>query len=834
MAAENRRPLHVGVLNGEVVLDMRGKLRLISPDEEFFALIFQLDKVIASDPGEAELALWLNLIRSWTFVFELMPSLDQCYWRSINLREHVGTSFDVFYRSCIQRAYEVIQFKLEEERKDPATTLGASAVFQAWMANVKFSTLATGDKAFKLSFVDACLTVYNRMLCIPEVEVLILKGEERNGKDNVWTSIYQLEEVVKKIGIGAGATERTKWVVSAIQDQVDNELLQTSACSTRNLKGQGLPSNKGTVDLFLFKLGVRDLALSTWLEEAGSAVPPHNKDAVRRVFADFATYRQFFGTKVERDTVDMSWLGSFSKTLKEYVTFIEDACFGNKLDRKLKSALAAGAKPPDLPDREEFMAEFKVFRDGWVKERGEVPEQAPQDADGVLASDNADAGQVGQIVQLSFMRLGSLAKGQVDEAKATHEKNLVARHLKSLSEEDLAVVKDLETRAHRLVRSSVKLIVEPERQAVLQEELKSSAIAGIIAAKDKTVLVYYDQKAAGESVTAPHLRVPPLKADRVKTAIQSTCAFADSGGELPMNCMFMISDAGKAGNDRAILNSFMNEGGASMAKHHKSLFVGYKEADLIARLERFKSTAQLNQLETVHVVTSSSAAKQKRRNRRAAHMKDDTSSGNMLSRMPLPESTWVETCGTKKKLFGSQMRIAVGGQTDGEALNTKDGDYEPVFWHSASPLVLEELFRSESWADAVIDWTPTDVTAKKTIDLGIPYVGICYTETHKELLLTRLASLALKDCLTEGHSLYMPAVAKILEIPGLQKKPAAKAAPKVAAGAAAGAAAAAGVIKSEGDENQNQGQKRPLEATGDEAQQAHLKLKQRLEALAKK
>ena len=82
-------------------MGMRGKLRLISPDEEFFALIFQLGKVIASDPGEAELAQWLSLIRSWTFVFELVPSLDACYWRCINLREHVRTSYDVFYRSCI-------------------------------------------------------------------------------------------------------------------------------------------------------------------------------------------------------------------------------------------------------------------------------------------------------------------------------------------------------------------------------------------------------------------------------------------------------------------------------------------------------------------------------------------------------------------------------------------------------------------------------------------------------------------------------------------------------------------------------------------------------------
>ena len=94
--------------------------------------------------------------------------------------------------SCIQRAYEVILFKLEQERKDSMTKLSASAVFQAWTANVQFSTLATGNKAFKQRLVDARLTVYERMLSIPEVEALIRRGEERNGKDTVWNSIYHL------------------------------------------------------------------------------------------------------------------------------------------------------------------------------------------------------------------------------------------------------------------------------------------------------------------------------------------------------------------------------------------------------------------------------------------------------------------------------------------------------------------------------------------------------------------------------------------------------------------------------------------------------------------
>ena len=194
----------------------------------------------------------------------------------------------------------------------------------------------------------------------------------------------------------------------------------------------------------------------------------------------------------------------------------------------------------------------------------------------------------------------------------------------------------------------------------------------------------------------------------------------------------------------------------------------------------------MNQLETIHIVTAAGAARQKRRARRSAHMKNESSSGNVLSGMPAldPASQWSQKVKDKKQLFGPHMRIAVGGQTDGEHISSKDEDWEPVFWHCSPPSLLEEVMRSEAWADGVLDYTPTDVAAKKAMDLGIPYVGVVYSETHKELLLRRLASLIVKDMLTEGHSLFNAEAGKLMQVPGLQ---AAKAtvkppAPKKAAG----------------------------------------------------
>ena len=72
----------------------------------------------------------------------------------------------------------MIQFKLDYERRNNEV-LSAAQVYRKWVANVQFSSLATGEKAFKQSFVDSCITVYTRVLCIEELQQIILQGEEK-------------------------------------------------------------------------------------------------------------------------------------------------------------------------------------------------------------------------------------------------------------------------------------------------------------------------------------------------------------------------------------------------------------------------------------------------------------------------------------------------------------------------------------------------------------------------------------------------------------------------------------------------------------------------------
>ena len=201
-------------------------------------------------------------------------------------------------------------------------------------------------------------------------------------KTVVGLPIYKLEEVLKKVGRDGTALKKLEWALAGITDMWENGDLQSSALTLRNLKGQGLPSNKGTVDLMLFKMAIRDVALSEWLEE--SPLSGTHKDIIKQAFKDHKAFREHFGTTENKATFDTSWLSALPPGAILFVDFLESLCFSAKKDRSVKTVLCAGARPADVPDREEFSGDFKAFGEEWQKMRlasGEENDsvgQAPQ------------------------------------------------------------------------------------------------------------------------------------------------------------------------------------------------------------------------------------------------------------------------------------------------------------------------------------------------------------------------------------------------------------------------------------------------------------------------
>ena len=152
----------IALLPGQTVEKDKGNLRLLSPEESVQALILKVSEDIAAGVDSEILTEWSLILRSVPTTVELHQSgAEKLYWRALNIREEIGTQADTMCRTTVQRLFEVIEFKqrIEQDRvakKVKGVTMNASAIFEEWNKNVKFSSGATGDKAWEVGLCGSC------------------------------------------------------------------------------------------------------------------------------------------------------------------------------------------------------------------------------------------------------------------------------------------------------------------------------------------------------------------------------------------------------------------------------------------------------------------------------------------------------------------------------------------------------------------------------------------------------------------------------------------------------------------------------------------------------
>ena len=84
----------------------------------------------------------------------------------------------------------------------------------------------------------------------------------------------------------------------------------------------------------------------------------------------------------------------------------------------------------------------------------------------------------------------------------------------------------------------------------------------------------------------------------------------------------------------------------------------------------------------------------------------------------------------------------------------KNEDMVPVFFHESTPVVAQELGHALQ-ASAIIDLSAgSGAWCMVAIRNRCPYVGICHTECHKDLLTRRLVSLTLEGMVDSNDDLY--------------------------------------------------------------------------------
>eukprot|EP00959_Pyramimonas_sp_CCMP1952_P188360 3939204-Pyramimonas_sp.AAC.1 len=182
------------------------------------------------------------------------------------------------------------------EKRDGITNMSVNDVTKAWESNV---TVASIGETINSGFIDAALTVWNRMLSDPICQKIILKSEEDWGKRTPWDSVYKLELVIKRCGKDGGETSliNMRWVLASVTDMILNEYVVASFFTTRNLNGRGQPGNKGIQDIILYKMALKNECAKYMVEL--NCFKSDELDIVNEYLRSHEAYRSFFGYEGE-------------------------------------------------------------------------------------------------------------------------------------------------------------------------------------------------------------------------------------------------------------------------------------------------------------------------------------------------------------------------------------------------------------------------------------------------------------------------------------------------------------------------------------------------------
>ena len=146
-----------------------------------------------------------------------------------------------------------------------------------------------------------------------------------------------------------------------------------------------------------------------------------------------------------------------------------------------------------------------------------------------------------------------------------------------------------------------------------------------------------------------------------------------------------------------------------------------------------------------------------------------------------PSQTWTLSLRQKRALFSEDNLPLPGGQlpggqsSDQKPKGVKQDELLPVFFHESGELLAAELIHALQ-PRSVIDMTPgSGHWAFVCACQRVPYCGVCFTDTHRDMLYRRLISRTIDAMCDANSDLYDPSFAQLL---GQSKGEGAKPVPK--------------------------------------------------------
>ena len=236
------------------------------------------------------------------------------------------------------------------------------------------------------------------------------------------------------------------------------------------------------------------------------------------------------------------------------------------------------------------------------------------------------------------------------------------------------------------------------------------------------VIIHFDVKLSGESITAPRLRIAPFQervySQMVGCILEARNQSASSTPGLNVGDAVVLVDGGRPGNLKAMKKPWLPEAqdggdddavvvageedaadgaeagdGTTPKVITTSMHLFMDEASLRLRRKLTRGTMSLRQVEGMHVMTHGCLSLPERPGKHYP----GTNRGTVLGPIVFTsvENDWQLTVKQKREVYTRRFRIAVGGRNPGgEADPRKDSDVEPVFHWSFPAPFYEDLYRA--------------------------------------------------------------------------------------------------------------------------------------------
>ena len=517
----------IGVSPSDNPLEMKGAMRALSPIEILHAFVFKVADDIGNACHDDILLTHGQCSLSMTFRFVKCLTDEDRHFMAVNLRDQIVNTATELERTTCQRIFEVVDFKSKQEKK--GTLMSVATLCGVYEQRAKLSK--KGD-AVTASFVESALSVWNRLLTIPECRQCVLSVDGKFGSLSPFNGITSLQTIVYR----CKKSSYIKWVVEHIGDEVLNGIRDPKSFTVTFLRGKA-KNDKGYLDILMIKYDIANALLESWHNN----VDRSSMDALNRIAASPIEYRKLYGSG---GNADLAWMGALTPGAIAASSLLVNILWTDSYNGTISKHMLVKTAP-DIMLEEPFKGDVgavKTAIDDFNATTRFPTFQEP------AKPENAPTAPPTPPVEITLTNVWEHVslKGPEDAPQV-------------LADADPAnKLAEFKRMARNLTQQYVFTIDAPASSGSLAHSLRN-CVAGKVrgnnsATKAGYVAIVFDSKFTGETVTHPHIRIPGLRENLLPTllggVLQSRVAPGEVVTELDQGDVFLLFDGGPLCNVR--------------------------------------------------------------------------------------------------------------------------------------------------------------------------------------------------------------------------------------------------------------------------------------------